>query len=168
MRRRWSVCLALAFLLGSVGAASAQQKSFGGGIAYNIDEPDSAFGLTGVGWIPVNGPQSIPFKPLVLVPRFTMLPGLDYWQVDADMMWDIPLQTEGNIHPYIGMGVGFVHSSFGPNFSDNTPLLNFNAGLRYAKPQSKLQFLIDSHYSSGLEYGNTMHLNFAVLVPFGQ
>jgi hypothetical protein len=26
---------------------------------------------------------------------------------------------------------------------------------------------IDAHYSSGLEYVNTMHLNFGVLVPFG-
>ncbi len=161
-------CLTLGFLLCGIGAASAQQKYVGGGLAYNIDIPEDYFGLTGVGWIPVNGPQNIPFKPLVLVPRFTTLPGVDYWQVDADMLWDIPLATDSNIRPYIGMGVGVVHESFGPGFSDNTPLLNFDFGLRYRKPESKLQFLIDSHYSSGLDFPNTLHLNFAVLVPFGK
>lgn len=163
------VFTAIALVLIATVSASAQgQKYVGGGLAYNIDEPESEFGITALGWLPVNGPSGIPFKPMVLAPRFTTLPGLDYWQVDADMLWDIPLQAQHNFHPFIGMGVGLVHSSFGPNFSDNTPLLNFDFGLRYARPTSKIQLLLDAHYSSGLDYPNTMHLNFGVLVPFGQ
>jgi hypothetical protein len=160
--------MAIVFLLAAAATASAQeQKYVGGGLAYNIDEPESEFGLTVLGWMPINGPDAIPFKPMVLTPRFTTLPGLDYWQIDADMLWDIPLSTQANFHPFIGMGVGLVHSSFGPDFSDNTALLNFDFGLRYARPSSKVQLLLEAHYSSGLEYPNTMHLNFGVLVPFG-
>lgn len=167
---RWVGVVVVAALCMAAAPASAQeqQKYVGGGLAYNIDEPESEFGLTALAWLPMNGPEAIPFKPMVLAPRFTTLPGLDYWQLDADMLWDIPLRTENNFRPYIGMGIGVVHSSFGPSFSDNTPLLNFDFGLRYGKPSSKMQLLLDAHYSSGLEYPNTMHLNFGVLVPLGK
>jgi hypothetical protein len=168
MRWRLIGVAMLAVMMATASASAQEQKYVGGGLAYNIDEPESEFGLTALAWLPVGGPEAIPFKPMVLNPRFTTLPGLDYWQLDADMLWDIPLRTENNFRPYIGMGVGFVHASFGPNFSDNTPLLNFDFGLRYGKPTAKVQLLLDAHYSSGLDYPNTMHLNFGVLVPFGQ
>lgn len=163
------VGVVFACLLLTAGHVSAQeQKYVGGGLAYNIDEPESELGLTVLGWLPFSGPQAIPFKPMVLTPRFTTLPGLDYWQIDADVLWDIPLSAANNFRPYIGMGAGLVHNSFGGDFSDNTALLNFDFGLRYGRPSSRVQLLLDAHYSSGLDYPNTMHLNFGVLVPFGK
>jgi hypothetical protein len=166
--RRLALCVVLVSALLASTSASAQdrQKYVGGGLSYNIDAQPAPFGLQLVAWIPVEGPKT-PFRPLVIVPRFTDHFGLDYIQFDLDAVWDIPV-TSGNIHPYLGMGVGLNQYRFGGGDNETTPVLNFDAGLRYRKPGSKPQFLVETHYSSGLDFTNEMLINFSVLVPFGK
>lgn len=165
MVSRLVVCFATACVLVS-HVALAQEKFVGGGVTYNIDVSPDSFGVVAMGWIPVKGPN-IPFTPIVLAPKFEKFFGdASLWQIDVDALWDIPMANAGNIHPYLGMGVGLSRVSYG-DFGDNTPLLNFDAGLRFTRPTSKRQIALESHYSSGIDYGNTMVFNLVVLFPTG-
>jgi hypothetical protein len=147
-------------------ATRDDQRYIGGGAGYLHDSPDDFLVFLGGAWIPVGGPDAIVFKPLVFSPRFNYFLGLSTWQVDANMLWDIPVATDLNLRPYIGMGVGFSRTSV-QGFSSNTPLLNVVTGFRYRKPDMKPQILFEMQYSSGLDYANTATVNVIVLVPFG-
>jgi len=162
VRRLLLACVVVGLLAGAARPALAQGRLIGGGIGYAFDEHADFLVLTGLGWIPVNGPN-ITFKPIVVTPRFQVLPGLEMWQVDLDAVWDIPLAPEINVRPYMGLGVGLSHSPF-----QTAPLFNFDAGFRYKKPTWSHQFAFEIHYSAGLDYGNTMVMNFLVLFPFGK
>lgn len=165
------VCLSVSLLAARPAAAQGsspdQQRYIGGGMGYLHDSPDDFLTFFGLAWIPVNGPDAIAFKPLVFNPRFTYFLGLSTWQADANMLWDIPLASDMNIRPYIGMGVGFNRMSVA-GFSSNTPVLNVVTGFKYRKPEWRPQIVFEMQYSSGLDFANIAVVNFGVLVPFGQ
>jgi hypothetical protein len=168
VRRVLVVCMAIGISAVLAGPAQAQilrdGKQVGGGIGYAFDEHKDFLVITGIGWIPVHFDKlNIVFTPLVAAPRFTYLPGLDRWQIDLDAIWDIPVGKDMNVKPYMGLGVGITHEPF-----NTTPVVNFDAGFRYKKPAWTHQFAAEIHYSAGLDFGNSMLLNFIVLFPFGR
>lgn len=170
LRKLCVVCIVLGCLLISGRGAWAQEpseRSFGGGLGYDFELNEDFLLITGMGWMPVEGPNIV-FKPMVFSPRISKYLGFGHWQIDGDMLWDIPLAAQTNLRPYMGMGVGIAFESFGEGDNDVTPLLNFVMGLRYKKPEWKYQIALETHYSSGINYANTMHINLTVLFPFGR
>jgi hypothetical protein len=168
VRRLLVVCVAIGISVVTARPALAQGeilapgKHVGGGLGYTFDEHSDFLVITGLGWLPINGPDIV-FKPIVAAPRFQVFPGLDRWQVDVDGLWDIPVAPELNVRPYLGMGVGLSHSP-----GETTPLVNFDAGFRYKRPNWKHQLAFEVHYSAGLDYFNTMVMNVVVLFPIGR
>lgn len=135
-------------------------RLIGGGFGYAFDQHEDFPVVSGIGWIPFQGPDIL-FKPLVAVPRVQVIPGISRWQVDLDAVWDIPVAPELIVRPYMGLGVGLVHDP-----GDTTPVVNLNAGFRIKKPEWDHQFAAEIHYTAGLGFRNQMTMNFVVMFPF--
>ena len=132
------------------------QRMLGLAPGFIFDETENFITATISGWFPLSTPSA------VVSPRLTVYPGLHLTQADVDLLWDIPIAEDAALRPYLGAGFGVVHSSF-DGFTYTKPLLNLDAGLRYKPSDANYQFFFESHYSSGLEYPNTMVLNLGIM-----
>ena len=163
MFRRIAVaCVVIGLNLAAARPADAQRRAVGGGLGYSFDQHEDWVAVTGIGWIPVTLNWMTFVDPIVLVPRVQLHPGFERWQVDIGAVWDIPVPEEQTLRPYMGLGVGLARDT------QTTPIVNFNAGFRIQKPGWTHQFAAEIYYSAGLDFGNTMVMNFIVMFPIGR
>lgn len=161
VHRLVSVMLALGLCLAVVRPVFAQDSPFaiGGGVGYVFDYHSDAVVVNAVARIPVNFKRSW-LKPNVVTPRFEYFPTYNGFQVDLDALWDVPVVEGTPVRPYLGLGIGLAHSDGTTSY-----LFNFDAGVRYKKPSWKHEFALETHYSAGLDFDNSMALNFIVFFP---
>jgi hypothetical protein len=162
VRRLLLVCVAfgIGMTLARPALAQAPERSIGGGAGYTYDFHSDFFVIDAVARFPVTIPNNKWFHPFELNPRFEVWPSFGQWQLDLDGVWDIPVLPEVPVRPYMGIGIGVGHTT------DATAVLfNIDAGLRYKKPDWHHEFAVETHFSAGLTWENSMSINFLVFFP---
>ncbi len=164
LRRLLLVCVAFGMSLALARPALAQDPersiSIGGGGGYTYDFHSDWFVIDAVARVPVTIPNNKWFHPFTLTPRFEVWPTFGQFQFDLDGVWDIPVVPDTPVQPYMGIGIGVGHTE-----GATAVLFNVDAGLRYKKPTWKHEFAVEMHYSAGLNWENSMAINFLVFFP---
>jgi hypothetical protein len=137
------------------------QWGVGGFVGREFDESDH--------WVILGAHAVFPLQnsPVVINPRFTYHSfgsGFTVIQFDVNVLYDFKLANPGLIRPYLGVGGGYVHSSFGSacttDCSAGKLVADFVAGFRLAfgDGDSPIMPFVNSEYSFAKQYTNTYQL----------
>ncbi|MBC7897307.1 MAG: outer membrane beta-barrel protein [Cytophagaceae bacterium] len=139
----------------TLAAAPAHaQLAVGGNIGWLFDTEEDRFSIG------ADGRYTLANKRWILNPRITkylLSEGASAWQLDANLLYDIPVEASFKVKPYAGLGLAFVNSSFettAGDESDSKVGVNWIAGAAL-RTTGKLTPWLHFTYTAAMDYGNT-------------
>jgi hypothetical protein len=149
MRNRFRYVLSSALLIAALPCVARAQLKFGGFLGRQYDQSTD--------WLLFGGEVQIPAgtMPFTLAPRVTYQPSGDgsYTQMSLNVIHDFKVAAGEPMVPYLGLGVGIAHSSFGSE-SENKATLNYVAGIRFPINNSHLVPYLNSEYVAATQFSN--------------
>jgi len=127
-------------------------------------------------WMFLGADARVPLQnsPVIINPRFVYHSygsGSTAFQFDVNVLYDFKLANPGLIRPYLGVGGGLVHTSFGTDFgcdvdcSQTTLVADFVAGfkLAFGNGDSQVVPFVNTEYSFAKQFTNTYQLSAGII-----
>lgn len=152
-----------------VTAAPAHaQLAVGGNLGWLFDTREDRFSIG------ADGRYTLEDKRWILNPRFTyylLSEGASLWQLDANALFEFPVEASFKVKPYAGLGLALVNAGFetatGDDESESKVGVNWIWGASL-NTTSKLKPWLHFTYTAAQEYGNTFVGFVGASIPIGR